>query len=99
MSLLFEALRGIFLFMTVFMILFLTAGEQVLDAVAMSQIYGVMMPAYMILIGLLIGYMLNLLARTGDETPDEDYRIGTTAYIQWLVIGIVLALLYIFLWV
>jgi len=99
MTLLFEALRGIFLFMTIFMIIFLSVGKNLFAPEMMWDIYSVMMPAYMVMIGLIIWYILNLIGRDGDETEEEDYRIGTTAYIQWLVIGIFLALMYIFIWV
>jgi len=55
-----------------------------------------MMPAYLVLTWIIIGYIINLLATEGYETEEQLANNSSSAYMQGLIIGIFLALLYIF---
>jgi hypothetical protein len=55
-----------------------------------------MMPAYLIFTWIIIGYILNLLSKEWNESEEQQEKNSSLAYIQGIVIGIFLALLYIF---
>ena len=54
------------------------------------------MPAYLLLTGIIIWYIINLLATEWTETEEQLSNNSSSAYMQGLIIGIFLALLYIF---
>ncbi len=101
MWLLFETLRWLFIVLTFFLIILLVSGERILDTDIVKALHEITMPAYLILAGLLVWYILSLLtvnkAPITEQQKKLQQRSDTTAYIQWLIIGIFLALLYIFI--
>lgn len=96
MSTLFEAIRWLFFVVTVLLIVFLVTGYKAIDASSLESVHNIIMPAYLILVWLLIWYILNLVGRDGDETQAQSDKISTTAFIQGLIIGIFLSLMYVF---
>lgn len=96
MTTLFEAIRWLFFVVTVLLIIFLVTGYKAINASALESVHTIIMPAYLILVWLLIWYILNLVGRDGNETQAQSDKISTTAFIQGLIIGIFLALMYVF---
>jgi len=78
------------------LIMFLVTGYKAIDTSSLESVHNVIMPAYLILVWLLIWYILNLVGRDGNETIAQSDKISTTAFIQGLIIGIFLALMYVF---
>lgn len=59
------------------------------------------MPAYLIFTGIVIGYVLHLIGNSNNYTGHREYTLLgqkniSTSFIQGIIIGIALALLYIF---
>jgi fatty-acid desaturase len=104
MSSLRSALQGIFVFFTLLFALFLRKGWVILSLSQMQIITKILTPAYLIFAGVMIGMFLHTLfshvSFHHSETMSHHDRVAmekdvTAGMMLWLMIGAVLALLYI----
>ena len=100
MPLLFEIIRRIFfcatILMIIFIIVFVIAEPDRLTNYQMETAQQILMPAYLVIIWIVLWYILNLIGERPSDAPDIRYNNATTAFVQWIAIGIFLALLYMF---
>jgi len=98
MTLLFDLFRWLYLFLTLVLIILITRWASVLPSESITTLQQYIMPVYLVVSGILIWYVLSLMHHI-PEDADDYYRqnISTTSYIQWIVIGIFLALMYVYI--
>ena len=97
MTMLFETLRWLFLTLTILLIMFLVIWWDVFDGPTFTSINATLMPAYLLLTGVVIWYSIDLINAEQTDTPEQREKKSSTAYMQWILIWIFLAMLHIFI--
>ncbi len=94
MKILFELIKGMFLFMTIAIGIFFVRGRTLFSQEAYILIKQFLVPGYLIFCGLMIGYLITLIY---DKTADPYYlhKIYAKYFMVGLIIGILLAITYI----
>lgn len=94
MKVLFELVKGLFLFMTIAIGIFFVRGEILFSPDAYVLIKQFLVPWYLIFCGLMIGYLITMIY---DKSDDSAYlhRIYARYFMVGLLLGIVLAIAYI----
>lgn len=96
MSLLFEAIKIIFFIITIFLAYVVTQGDMFRGSERTEVISSILLPGYMILVGILLGYVLALFMIASSHDPLRKAHIMNNMFIVGMVMGIIFALLYIF---
>lgn len=100
MSILFQVLRWAFYFMTFLLGSFLLRGELLLGADIFSKVKIVFMPGYLLFCGVMVGYVIALIWSGKDTTAWADQlkeEILKKSFIIGIVVGLILAMSYIFI--
>jgi len=97
MIIFFEIMKFIFFVVTLLLGLFFYRGELLFDADQYMLIQKLLMPGYMILCGIMIGYLIGSVWLSRNEfTPQKSTYIYTIALVFGLVLGIILAVINIY---
>ena len=100
MAILFQVLRGGFYFLTLIMGVFLLRGEIIFGENTSKILMLILMPGYLLLCGVMIGYLISIIW-AGKDTEDTALsvkeQILKTSFIIGIVVGILLAFGYIIL--
>lgn len=100
MIILFQILNSIFLFFTLLMGAFLLRGDIIFGPEVALMMKSILMPAYLIFCGVMIGYLVGII-RIGKEEYSEvlhkKEKIYKNSFLIGILVGLVLALSYIFL--
>lgn len=99
MVIFYEILKIIFLIFTILVGLFYARGEVIFDAKSYQTTQQIMMPGYLVLCWVMIGYFIWAvrLSRYDDHTKElRQNQILSTSLILWLILGIALAIINIF---
>ncbi|PID34987.1 MAG: hypothetical protein CR971_00515 [candidate division SR1 bacterium] len=94
MKILFELIKGLFLFMTIAIGIFFVRGKLLFSPEAFILIKQFLVPGYLIFCGLMIGYLITLAYDKSDDTQYL-HKIYARYFIVGLSIGILLAIAYI----
>ncbi len=100
MAVLFQIINSIFLFFTFLMGMFLLRGNILFGAPAAQIIKMILMPAYLILAGVVVGYLISVIWKTKEEKSDsleQKEKICKNSFLIGIGIGIILALSYLFI--
>ena len=82
--------------MTIGMGIFFLRGFYYLPNESFVAISNILMPAYLLIVGLMIGYLIITYYKSNASQQPVAQKQYVSSFIGWLVIGIVLALFYIF---
>ncbi|GHW02431.1 hypothetical protein AGMMS50249_2170 [candidate division SR1 bacterium] len=99
MRIFFKILRGFFLFLSVIVGVIYIKGSILFDAETYAIIKLILLPGYLICCGLIIGYLIATL-RAGNPSYkdfDDKEKIAIRSFIIGIIIGIILAISYIFI--
>lgn len=100
MAILFHILRAAFFFLTLLMGVFLLRGDLLFGEQLFMLLKLILMPGYLLFCGVMIGYLIALIW-AGKDTSASSESIKETilkkSFIIGIVIGLVLAMSYIFI--
>jgi hypothetical protein len=99
MRIFFKILRGFFLFFTIIIGIIYTRGSVLFSPQNFTLIKTILVPGYLIFCGLIIGYLIATLwaGRSEYEDFDNKEKIAIKSFIIGIVVGIVLAIIYLFI--
>lgn len=96
MPILFEVLKIVFFVSSIIIALFTLRGYYYIPDATFSSLTNMLLPGYLLITGLMIGYLYILYIKTRDaEAMTNKQRV--TGFLLGLTIGILLAIAYIFL--
>jgi hypothetical protein len=92
-------LRGFFLFLTIVVGVVYLRGEVLFSPDTFTLIKTILIPGYLIFCGLIVGYLIATLraGRSEYQDFDNEEHIAIKSFIIGIVIGVVLAVLYLFI--
>lgn|SRR5574344_2665488 len=96
MIVLFEIFKILFFVSSVAMGVFYLRGYYFLDNDAFIALGDILLPAYLILVGLMLGYLTILYYKSTNGEPTISQNLLVKGFIGGLMIGVLFALLYIF---
>lgn len=100
MAILFQVLRGGFYFFSMLMGVFLLRGEVIFGPDMAKMMTVILMPAYLLICGVMVGYLISLVW-AGKDPQEESLHIKEqilkTSFIIGIIVGMLLALGYIIL--
>ena len=96
MVVLFEILKGFYFFFSILIGLFFLRGLYVFPKEKFFLIWKILMPAYLFLTGLILGYILWYIwiLKANIDDSKEIEKVYTKALIIWGIIWIVLGIIY-----
>ncbi|MDR2191014.1 MAG: hypothetical protein LBP53_07840 [Candidatus Peribacteria bacterium] len=99
MRIFFKILRGFFLFLTMVVGIVYLRGDVLFSPQNFALIKTILIPGYLIFCGLIIGYLIATLRAGRDAYQDFDNKekIAIKSFIIGIVVGIVLAIVYLFI--
>ncbi len=99
MRIFFKVLRGFFLFLTLVVGVIFLRGELLFSPDVYALLQEILFPGYLIFCGLITGYLIATLraGREGFQDFDNKEKIAIKSFIIGIVLGIFLAILYLFL--
>ncbi|PJA48064.1 MAG: hypothetical protein CO170_03840 [candidate division SR1 bacterium CG_4_9_14_3_um_filter_40_9] len=97
MGTLLEILKGIFFFLTIVVGLFFLRGDVIISAQYYDIVRQVLMPGYLIFYGTMLGYIISRIWIGYDEEKPNKNQIYTKSFLIGIGIGILLAIIYIFI--
>jgi len=99
MRIFFKLLRGLFLFLTIAVGIMYLRGEILFSAQNFVLIKNILIPGYLVFCGLIVGYLIATLwaGREQYQDFDDKEKIAIKSFIIGIVLGVVLAILYIFI--
>lgn len=86
MTVLFESVKLIFFLMTIAIAFLLFKGESIFPAQSVDHMRTLIMPGYLVLCGLLVGYITFLLRTSRVSDEEQLHRVS----VQSFIIGIML---------
>ncbi|HMY80846.1 MAG TPA: hypothetical protein PLW93_01625 [Candidatus Absconditabacterales bacterium] len=97
MAVFFEVMKFIFFIITIMLGLFFARGKLIFDDDQFLLIQKIMMPGYMILCGMMIGYLVGSIWLSRQDDPvSTSNHIYAISLVFGLVLGVVLALINMF---
>ena len=97
MIIFFEIMKFVFFVISVLLGLFFYRGELLFDADQYMLIQKLLMPGYMILCGMMVGYLIGSIWLSKNEmSKEKSTYIYTIALVFGLVLGIILAVINIY---
>lgn len=97
MGLLLEVLKWIFFFLTIIIGIFFVRGKDIIWVNYYDTVRQILMPGYLIFCWIMLGYIISRVwIGYDDDIPNKD-QIYTKSFIIWVSIGIILAIIYIFI--
>ncbi|MBP7848394.1 hypothetical protein KA013_04255 [Patescibacteria group bacterium] len=96
MAVLFESVKLIFFLLTIAIAFLLFKGEAIFPAQSIEHMRTLLMPGYLVLCGLLIGYITYLLRTSKIEDEEQLHRISVQSFIIGIMLGIMFALVHTF---
>ena len=96
MTILFEVIKIIFFLFTVLMGVLMTDGALHLGEEQVLLYRRILLPAYLILMGIVFGYVMSLFFDNTYMNTQERDRVATTSFVGWMIAGTMGALMYIF---
>jgi len=97
MAILYELIKIIFLLLTILICIFFLRGHYILPSQTFALAGKILLPVYLILCGVMVGYIIaQIMVAKGDEKMQPS-RIYVRAFTIGIVVGVIAALLYIFL--
>lgn len=100
MAILFQVLRGGFYFFSLLMGIFLLRGDVIFGAEFAKILTMLLMPAYLLMCGVMIGHLISLVwagKDSHDQASEIKEQILKTSFIIGIIVGMLLALGYIIL--
>jgi hypothetical protein len=97
MNTLFDILKGIFFFLTVVIGLFLLRGSVIFGPEYNLLIKQILMPGYLVFCGTMFGYIAARIQLGYDDEHPHKNKIYVRSFIFGIVLGIVLAMIYMFI--
>ena len=97
MNTFFEIIKGIFFFLTVVVGLFLLRGGVVFGPENQLLIKQLLMPGYLVFCGTMFGYIVARVQLGYEEDHPHKNKIYVRSFIFGVVLGVVLAILYMFI--
>lgn len=99
MGMLLEMLKWIFFFLTVLIGLFFLRGQVIVGPAYYDIVRQIVMPGYLLFCGCMIGYIISRIRMGYDDEIEyaKKNMIYTRSFIIGISIGIVLAVIYIFI--
>ena len=94
----FKILRGFFLFLTIVIGVVYLRGDLLFSAQNFQLIKTILVPGYLVFCGLIIGYLIATLwaGREQYQDFDDKEKIAIKSFIIGIVVGILLAVIYLF---
>ncbi len=93
MTTLFESVKLVFFLVTMAIAFLLFKGETIFPAQSVADMRTMVMPGYLVLCGLLLGYVTYLLRTRGDISEEQQHRISIQSFIIGIMLGIMFALI------
>lgn len=95
----FKLLRGFFFFLTIIVGIIYLRGEILFSAQNFILIKNILIPGYLVFCGLIVGYLIATLwaGREQYQDFDDKEKIAIKSFIIGIILGIILAILYIFI--
>ena len=97
MSTFFEIIKGIFFFLTVVVGLFLLRGSVIFGPEYQLLIKQILMPGYLVFCGTMFGYIIARIQLGYDDEHPHKNKIYVRSFIIGIIIGMVLAITYMFI--
>ncbi|MDR0651560.1 MAG: hypothetical protein LBG59_09545 [Candidatus Peribacteria bacterium] len=99
MRIFFKILRGFFLFLTIIVGIVYLRGDVLFSPQNFALIKTLLIPGYLIFCGLIIGYLIATLraGRNAYQDFDDKEKIAIKSFIIGIVVGISLAIVYLFI--
>ena len=97
MGVFFEFVKWIFFFLTIVVWLFFLRGSVLMSPENYAIVKQLLMPGYLIFCGMMFGYIMARLRLGYEEEHPHRNKIYVRSFIMGISIGIVLAVLYIFI--
>jgi hypothetical protein len=99
MSIFFEMVKGFFFFLSVAVGVLFLRGALLLDEATYLTVKAYLMPGYLIFCGLMVGYLVSHIWLSSYDAPGPDLinSIYVKSFLVGIVIGVVLALSYMFI--
>lgn len=97
MNVFFEIIKGIFFFLTIIVGLFFLRGSILISPEYYTIVKQLLLPGYLIFCGMMFGYIMSRLRLGYDEDHPQKNKIYIRSFITGISIGIVLAVIYIFI--
>ena len=97
MNTLFEVIKWVFFFLTIAIGLFLLRGEVIFGPEYQILIKQMLMPGYLVFCGTMFGYIAARIQLGYEEDHPNKNKIYTRSFIFGVVLGVVLAIMYIFI--
>ncbi|HMS90810.1 MAG TPA: hypothetical protein PKC87_01190 [Candidatus Absconditabacterales bacterium] len=97
MNILFEVIKGIFFFLTIVVGLFLIRGSVIFGPEYQLLIKQLLMPGYLVFCGTMFGYILARIQLGYEDDHPNKNKIYVRSFIIGVVLGIVLAITYMFI--
>jgi len=94
MSIFFEIIKWIFLFLTIVVWLFFLRWDIVFSPEYYIIIKQILMPWYLVFCGMMFGYIMSRIWMWYDEEHPKKNKIYIQSFIWWIIIGVALALIY-----
>jgi len=96
MAIFFEVLKGIFFFLTLLVALFFLRWDVILSKEYYFVVKQIIMPWYLLFCGLMLGYVISHIWTGNKDEVEQKNKIYVKSFIIGIVIGLVLALTYVF---
>lgn len=97
MKIFMEIIKGIFFFVTALLALLLLRGHTLFLPEVIDVLYTVVMPGYLLLCGLIIGYIIWLMRMAHETTVHTSERIYKQSFLLGIWLWLFFSFLYIFL--
>ncbi|MFA7717407.1 MAG: hypothetical protein WC875_01725 [Candidatus Absconditabacterales bacterium] len=97
MAIFFEVIKGIFFFLTIMVGLFFLRGSILISPEYYTIVKQLLIPGYLVFCGMMFGYIMSRLRLGYDEDHPQKMKIYVRSFITGVIIGIVLAVIYIFI--
>ena len=97
MVIFYDVLKFIFLFLTIFVGIFYLRGEYLFQGQFYSSVFQILMPGYLLFAGLMVGYLVANIWEHNKTTEVDTKSIYIKSFIIGIVLGLILAFLYMFL--
>ena len=97
MNTLFEIIKGIFFFLTIVVGLFLLRGSVIFGPEYQMLIKQILMPGYLVFCGTMFGYIVARIQLGYEEDHPHKNRIYVRSFIFGVVLGVLLAVAYMFI--
>ncbi len=96
MAVLFESVKLIFFLFTIAFGMLLLKGKTLLPTGTLEYLHTLLMPGYLVLCGILVGYFIYLVRSKGVNNDEQEQRISVQCFIIGIMLGIVFALAHTF---